>query len=155
MALVILGVLVGGTIGYVLIEGWSAWDAFYMTVITVTTVGYLEVHPLSTAGRAFTVVVLFAGVGSFFYAFSLFMALVADGTMAEWRTRRRLARMLDNLQDHFILCGFGRMGEIIAGEFKRQDVPFVIIERNPDRMHLAMELGFLAVEADASNEEVL
>ena len=60
MALVILGVLVGGTIGYVLLEGWSAWDAFYMTVITVTTVGYLEVHPLSTAGRAFTVVVLFA-----------------------------------------------------------------------------------------------
>jgi len=155
MALVILGVLVGGTIGYVLIEGWSAWDAFYMTVITVTTVGYLEVHPLSTAGRAFTVVVLFAGVGSFFYAFSLFMALVADGTMAAWRTRRRLARMLDNLQEHFIVCGFGRMGEIIAGEFKRQGVPFVIIERNPERMHLAMELGFLAVEADASNEEVL
>ena len=155
MALVILGVLVGGTIGYVLLEGWSAWDAFYMTVITVTTVGYLEVHPLSTAGRAFTVVVLFAGVGSFFYAFSLFMALVADGTMAAWRTRRRLARMLDNLQDHFIVCGFGRMGEIIAGEFKRQGVPFVIIERNPERMHLAMELGFLAVEADASNEEVL
>ncbi len=155
MALVILGVLVGGTLGYVVIEGWSAWDAFYMTVITVTTVGYLEVHPLSTAGRAFTVVVLFAGVGSFFYAFSLFMALVADGTMAAWRTRRRLARMLDNLQDHFILCGFGRMGEIIAGEFKRQGVSFVIIERNPDRMHLAMELGFLAVEADASNEEVL
>ena len=155
MALVILGVLVSGTIGYVLIEGWSAWDAFYMTVITVTTVGYLEVHPLSTAGRAFTVVVLFAGVGSFFYAFSLFMALVADGTMAAWRTRRRLARMLDNLQEHFIVCGFGRMGEIIAGEFKRQGVPFVIIERNPERMHLAMELGFLAVEADASNEEVL
>ena len=155
MALVMVGVLVGGTAGYVLIEGWSAWDAFYMTVITVTTVGYLEVHPLSTAGRAFTVLVLFAGVGSFFYAFTLFMALVADGTMATWRTRRRLARMLDNLHDHFILCGFGRMGEIIAGEFKRQQVPFVVIERNPDRMHLAMELGFLAVEADASNEEVL
>lgn len=155
MALVMVGVLVGGTAGYVLIEGWSPWDAFYMTVITVTTVGYLEVHPLSTAGRAFTVLVLFAGVGSFFYAFTLFMALVADGTMATWRTRRRLARMLDNLHDHFILCGFGRMGEIIAGEFKRQQVPFVVIERNPDRMHLAMELGFLAVEADASNEEVL
>ena len=155
MALVMVGVLVGGTAGYVLIEGWSPWDAFYMTVITVTTVGYLEVHPLSTAGRAFTVLVLFAGVGSFFYAFTLFMALVADGTMATWRTRRRLARMLDNLHDHFILCGFGRMGEIIAGEFKRQQVPFVIIERSPDRMHLAMEQGFLAVEADASNEEVL
>lgn len=155
MALVIVAVLLGGTLGYVLIEGWSPWDAFYMTVITVTTVGYLEVHPMSTAGRAFTVVVLFAGVGSFFYAFTLFMALVADGTVATWGTRRRLARMLDNLTDHFILCGFGRMGEIIAAEFNRQRVPFVIIERNPERMHLAMEQGYLAVEADASNEDVL
>ena len=155
MALVIVAVHFGGTLGYVLIEGWSAWDAFYMTVITVTTVGYLEVHPMSTAGRAFTVVVLFSGVGSFFYAFTLFMSRVADGTMVAWRTRRRLARMLDNLQDHFILCGFGRMGEIISAEFNRQRVPFVIIERNPERMHLAMEQGYLAVEADASNEEVL
>ena len=155
MALVIVAVLLGGTFGYVLIEGWSPWDAFYMTVITVTTVGYLEVHPMSTAGRAFTVVVLFAGVGSFFYAFTLFMALVADGTVATWGTRRRLARMLDNLTDHFILCGFGRMGEIISAEFSRQHVPFVIIERNPERMHLAMDLGYLAVEADASNEDVL
>jgi voltage-gated potassium channel len=63
--------------------------------------------------------------------------------------------MLDNLEDHFILCGFGRMGEIIAQEFARQNAPFVVIERNPERMHLAMERGFLAVEADASNEEVL
>src|SRR4051812_47143503 len=78
VALVILGVHVLGTAGYVLIEGWSAWDAFYMTVITVTTVGYGEVHPMSQAGRAFTVVVLLTGVGAFFYAFTLFMSLLAD-----------------------------------------------------------------------------
>jgi voltage-gated potassium channel len=146
---------VAGTIGYVLIEGWGPWDAFYMTVITVTTVGYGEVHPLSEAGRAFTVVVLLTGVGAFFYAFTLFMTLLAQGGLLEGRERKRLVRMLDKLQDHFILCGFGRMGEIIAHEFARQKVPFVVIERNPERMHLAMEQGFLAVEADASNEEVL
>jgi voltage-gated potassium channel len=155
IALVIVGVHVLGTVGYVLIEGWSPWDAFYMTVITVTTVGYGEVHPLSQLGRAFTVVVLLTGVGAFFYAFTLFMSLLAEGSLVERRGRKHVARMLENLEDHFIVCGFGRMGEIIAHEFARQHVPFVVIERNPERMHLAMERGFLAVEADASNEEVL
>jgi voltage-gated potassium channel len=155
VALLIAAVIVVGTAGYVLIEGWSVWDAFYMTVITMTTVGYAEVHPLSRLGQVFTVVVILTGVGSFFYAFTLFMALLAGGHLVERRERKRLARMLENLNDHFILCGFGRMGEIIAREFARQNVPFVVIERNPERLHLAMDQGFLAVEADASNEDVL
>ena len=155
MALVIIAVHAGGTLGYVLIEGWSMWDAFYMTVITVTTVGYGEVHPLSTAGRAFTVVILLSGVGAFFYAFTLLMSLLAEGGLAERLERRRLTRMLDNLRDHFIVCGFGRMGEIIAREYSRQGVPFVVIEQNPDRLALAMDRGYLAVEADASNEDAL
>jgi voltage-gated potassium channel len=155
VALLIVTVIVAGTIGYMLIEGWSAWDAFYMTAITITTVGFGEVHPMSTAGRAFTVVISFTGVGAMFYAFTLFMTLLAGGTLVERRERKRLARMLETLNDHFILCGFGRMGEIIAREFARQQVSFVIIERNSERMHLAMDQGFLAVEADASNEDVL
>lgn len=155
VALLIAAVIVVGTAGYVLIEGWSVWDAFYMTVITITTVGYGEVHPLSRLGQVFTVVIILTGVSSFFYAFTLFMALLAGGHLVERRERKRLARMLENLTDHFILCGFGRMGEIIAREFARQNVPFVIIERNPDRMHVAMDQGFLVVEADASNEDVL
>jgi voltage-gated potassium channel len=155
VALVIVAVHVAGTLGYVLIEGWTLWDAFYMTVITITTVGYGEVHPLSRLGQAFTVVILLTGVGAFFYAFTLIMALLAEGTFLERRERRRLARMLDDLNDHFILCGYGRMGEIISREFARHRVPFVVIERNPDRMHLAMDAGFICVEADASSEEVL
>ena len=155
VALLILTVLVAGTAGYVLIEGWSWWDAFYMTVITITTVGYGEVHPLSNAGRAFTIVIILGGVGTFFYGFTQFTALRAGGQLMEGRERRRHARMLDSLADHFILCGFGRMGEIIAREFARQHVPFVVVERSSDRVHSAMEQGFLAVEADASSEEVL
>src|SRR6185436_16542314 len=144
-----------GTVGYVLIEGWSIWDAFYMTVITITTVGYREVHTLSRAGEVWTVVVLLIGVGTFFFSFTLFMTLLSEGRWTERRERKRLARMLDELTDHFILCGFGRMGEIIAREFSRHGVPFVVVERSPERMHVAMDLGYLAVEADASNEDVL
>jgi voltage-gated potassium channel len=124
-------------------------------VTTITTVGYQEVHPLSPAGRAFTIVIILGGVGTFFYGFTQFTALIAGGHFAERRERRRHVRMLDNLTDHFVLCGFGRMGEIIAREFSRQHVPFIVIERDPDRVHSAIEQGFLAVEADASNEDVL
>jgi len=155
VALLIAVVMIVGTAGYMLIEGWGWFDAFYMTAITITTVGYLEVHPMSTAGRLFTVFILFTGVGLFFYAFTLFMALLAGGTLVQRRDRKRLARMLEKLDDHFILCGFGRMGAIIAREFARQSVPFVVIERSAERMHVAMDLGYLAVEADASNEDVL
>src|SRR6476660_4605187 len=107
VAVLILLVIVVGTAGYMLIEGWTAFDAFYMTAITITTVGYGEVHPLSTAGRVFTVFICFTGVGAIFYAYTLFMTLLAGGTLVERRERKRLARMLENLTDHFILCGFG------------------------------------------------
>ena len=155
IALLIAGVMAGGTVGYVAIEGWSPWDAFYMTVITITTAGYREVHPMSRAGEGFTVVLLLSGVGTFFYAFTLFMALLAEGHIVERRLQRKHVRMLDELNDHFILCGFGRMGEIIAQEFSRQQVPFVVIDRHTDRMQAALDRGFLAVEADASSEDVL
>ena len=120
-------VIILGTAGYIVIEGWSAWDAFYMTAITITTVGYGEVHPLSRAGEAFTVCVMFAGVGTFFYGIALFLAQIAEGRFAERFSRRRFARMLDDLSGHCILCGFGRMGEIIAREFERQGQRFVVV----------------------------
>lgn len=147
--------MVGGTAGYMLIEGWSLLDALYMTVITITTVGYNEVHPLSTAGRVFTIGLILVGVGTFFYAATLFMTLLVGGELFERRRTRRLSRMLDDLHDHYIVCGFGRMGAIIARELARQGAAFVIIERDVDRMHQAIERGYLAVAADASNEDVL
>ena len=155
VALLLAVVTAFGTVGYMVVEGWGAWDAFYMTVITITTVGYREVHPMSRAGEAFTVVVILGGVGTFFYGIALFLALIDEGQFVDRFARRRFARMLDELQDHFILCGFGRMGEIIAREFARQREPFVVIDRDPERVHVALELGYLAVAADASNEDVL
>jgi len=148
-------VIAGGTAGYVLIEGWHAWDAFYMTVTTITTVGYREVHELSRAGQVFTVVLLIGGVGTALYTFTLLATAVVDGGLPNQLRRRRHARMLEAIKDHFIVCGFGRIGSIIAREFSRRNVPFVIIERETHRVHESLELGFLTLEADASAEHVL
>jgi voltage-gated potassium channel len=148
-------IVVGGTAGYCLIEGWPAWDAFYMTMITVTTVGYREVHPLSRPGQLFTVVLITVGVATVLYTFSFLMAQLVEGDLQERWARRRRERMLDDLTHHFIICGFGRIGQIVAREFARQDVPFVVIERDVERMQAAIDMGYLAVEADASSEDVL
>jgi voltage-gated potassium channel len=156
LAVALLAIIVGsGTLGYTVIEGWDPFDALYMTVISVTTVGYREVHPLSRAGEMFTIVIVTVGVATVLYTFSFLMARLIEGDLqTRWGLRRR-ERMLDQLDRHFIVCGFGRMGHIIAHEFARQAVPFVVIERNAERMQQAIEEGFLAVEADASSEQVL
>ena len=153
--LLLVLVTAGGTVGYVLVEGWSWWDAFYMTVITVTTVGYREVHTLSRAGEILTVLVLVAGVGTAFYAFTLIATIVVEGGLARQLRRRRMDRMIDELDGHFILCGFGRIGSVIADEFRQQDIPFVIVERDAERVQEALDRGMLVVEADASREEAL
>ena len=148
-------VMIGGTGGYVVIEGWSAWDAFYMTVITVTTVGYREVHPLSRAGEVFTTLLLFGGVGAALYTFTLVAASVVEGglpTRLQWRRRER---MLETIANHFIICGYGRIGSTVARQLAREQVPFVVIERDPQRYQAALDEGRLAIEADASGEEVL
>lgn len=156
LALALLAtVLVGGVAGYVAIEGWSPWDALYMTVITVTTVGYREVHPMSRQGEAFTILLLMGGVATVLYTFSFVMARLVEGGLQQRWLKQRHSRMLDDLEQHFIVCGFGRMGHIIAREFERQRIPFVVIERDPHRMQEALDAGYLAVEADASSEDVL
>jgi voltage-gated potassium channel len=151
----LVSIAVGGTLGYMLIERWSAWDAFYMTVITITTVGYREVHDLSRAGQAFTVVLLIVGVGAALYTFTLMAAAVVEGGLPKRFQRRRAARMLETIKDHFIICGYGRIGRLIASQFRRQSVPYVVVERDSGRQQLAIDDGGLAVEADASREDVL
>lgn len=153
-ALFVIVTLVG-TLGYIEIEGWGAWDAFYMTIISVTTVGYREVHPMSRLGEAWTMVVLLGGVATLFYTASTVMALVVEGGLHAHLERRRFTRMLHEIHDHFIICGYGRIGSIIADEFRRQNVPYVVIDRIPERVQTVLEHGGLAVEADASREDVL
>jgi voltage-gated potassium channel len=154
VALLLL-IIAGGTLGYVVIEGWSAWDAFYMTIVTVTTVGYEEVHKLSRPGQVFTVALLLSGVGAALYTFTLLATVVVEGGLPKRLQRRRQERMLDTITDHFIICGYGRIGSIVAHQFRRQRVPYVVIERSAERLQTALADGALGVEADASREDVL
>ncbi len=145
-------ILLGGTLGYHWIEGWTLWHSFYVTVAAITTV---ELPDLSPRAQPFTIVLLFAGISAALYTFTLLATLVVDGGLGKRLQRRRFARMLDTIKDHFIICGYGRIGSMIARQFQRQGVPFVVIERHAERMQAAMDEGALAVEADASREEVL
>jgi len=131
------------------------WDAFYMTIISVTTVGYREVHEMSWLGEAWTVLVLLAGVATLFYTASIVMALVVEGGLSARLGKRWFNRMLHDIENHFIICGYGRIGKIICDEFRKQGVPYVVIDRQPDRVQEVLEYGGLAVEADASREDVL
>ena len=153
--MVLGSIVAAGTFGYVLIEGWSVWDALYMTVTTVATVGFREVHPLSWAGQAFTLLLIVSGVGTAFYTATLLAAHVVEGGLHRRFAERRQKRMLEQLRDHFILCGYGRIGSLIAEELHHQHVPFVVVEKDPERVDRLVERGWVAVAADASHEDVL
>ena len=148
-------VLMAGTLGYILIEGWAPWDAFFMTVTTVSTVGYREVHPLTFWGQVFTACLIVGGIGTVFYTVTQLAQLVVEGGLHRRFEQRRMKRMLDNLTNHFILCGYGRIGGIVARELHQQGVPLVVIERDSERVQNALAHGWIAVEADASQEDVL
>jgi voltage-gated potassium channel len=152
VALLVL-VIAGGTAGYMLTEGRAAWPAFYMTVLALTTVE-APTH-LSGPGQAFTVVLLLVGVGAALYTFTLLATVVVEGGLPKRLQRRKHERMLDTITDHFIICGYGRIGSIVAQQFRRQRIPYVVIERSPERLQTAIEDGALGVEADASREDVL
>ena len=149
----LVSVIAAGTVGYMVTDDRSVWDAFYMTVLALTTVE-APVN-LSRTGQAFTVVLLLGGVGAALYTFTLLATVVVEGGLPKRLQRRRHERMLETIKDHFIICGYGRIGSIVARQFNRQAVPYVVIERNPERLQAAIEEGALGVEADASREEVL
>jgi voltage-gated potassium channel len=149
----LVSVIAGGTLGYILIDGRGAWESFYITVLALTTVE--SPQHLSRAGQAFTVVLLLGGVGAALYTFTLLATVIVEGGLPKRLARRRHLRMLESISDHFIICGYGRIGSIVASQFRRQQVSYVVVEKDPDRVQQAISDGALGVEADASREDVL
>jgi voltage-gated potassium channel len=155
IAAAIVLTLLFGTVGFTVLERWPVFDAFYMTLITMTTVGYTEVHPLTAAGRIFNSFLIFFGVTTMFFAIGVMTQTIIEFQLDEFFDKRRLKKMIDNLQNHYIICGFGRVGRGAAGELQRAGVPFVIADMNQTRVEAAMRAGMLAVVADTTRDENL
>ncbi|MCX6004856.1 MAG: potassium channel protein [Chloroflexi bacterium] len=153
-SLALLFLLLFGTIGYVVIERWDFFDAFYMTVITIATVGFAEVHPLSTGGRVFTIVLTLGGVGTAFYILTSFVRATLEGEFGIFR-RRRMEAKIRKLNQHFILCGYGRVGEAIASTLKLQKADFVVIDHSLNSYTRAVQEDCLTIMDDATSHEVL
>jgi voltage-gated potassium channel len=149
------GVMLGGTLGFHWIEGWSLLDALYMTTITVTTVGYGEVNPLSPEGRFFAIVVIFTGVGTVFYILTALTQMVVEGKIREIMGRRSLQRQIRHLKNHYIICGYGRIGALVADMLREQDVDTVVLETSEDITRRLEERGQHYVLGSATEDEAL
>lgn len=146
-------VVIAGSAGYMLIEGWNCLDSLYMTVITIASVGYKEIHDLSPNGRIFTIILIISGVGSVTYALTTIAKIVVEGEIQEIFGRKRLEKKIKELKNHYIVCGYGRMGRIICRELKEKDIKFVVIEKEPDTFESAEET--LVLKGDATKDENL
>jgi len=147
--------LAGGTLGFVLIEHYPVFDAFYMTLTTVTTVGYGEIHTLSRAGRIFNSFLILFGVTIMLLSIGAMTQAVVEIEFNQLFGKRRVKNMIDKLEDHIILCGFGRVGRGAADELLQAGAKFVIVDREEDRVERAIKAGMLAVVADATRDETL
>jgi len=152
----IAGAIAGvGALGYILFFGWSLSDALYMTIITLTTEGYKEVRELNDAGRAWTVLVAIAGVGIIFGTVGFVAETFVAEALSGRRQRQRMAQTVAALKDHFILCGYGRVGSTVARELEHAGVPVVVIDSHAPSTDLAAREGHLIVEGDATHDDVL
>jgi voltage-gated potassium channel len=149
---VFVGLLLVGTAGFMLIEHWSLLDSLYMTVITLSTVGYGEIQPLSPVGRLFTGILILFGVGALAYALRWMIETLMEQRLFRWR---RTEMELKRIKQHVVVCGFGRMGESVCARLRERQTPLVVIERDPAISDLLDRLGILHLEGDATDDSIL
>ena len=152
-----LSLVMTGTIGFLFIENLSFLDSLYMTIITIFTVGFREIkEPLSPLGQMFTIFIILGGVGSVLYTFTKLTETVYEGTINKIWRRRRMDKKIERLKDHYIICGHGRMGNIVRERLEEENLPFVVIDHTEEGLaELKEKPNSLHMEGDATNEEVL
>jgi len=148
VVIMLLIVLVAGTVAYIVVEKWNLLDAIYQTIITLSTVGFEEVHSLSPGGRIVTMFLIVGGIGIAAYAATLLGRLVIEGEIREFFGRRKMEKSLKELRDHCIICGYGRMGMVVSDRLRAEKKPLVILDRDPERVLAAREERFLAIEGE-------
>lgn len=153
--LVFCGVMGVGTTGYMLLTDMGFVDALYQTVTTLSTVGFREVEPFDTKAKLFTVLLILFGVGTVLYTLTQIMELALEGDLRSRFYQRRQAMRIEQLENHYVLCGFGRVGSEIARELRERGVDFVIIEQTPEEVERARAFGYLVIPGDASDERSL
>ncbi len=149
------GIIFGGAVGYRLIEGWSWFDSLYMTIITLATIGYGETHPLTIWGRSFTLILITVGVVLFGYLISSLTQAVIETEIASALGRRKVFKDINQLKNHYILCGAGRVGMRIVDELQKKGVDFVVIENDESVAERLLTKGILVLNGDATDEAVL
>jgi voltage-gated potassium channel len=153
--LIFLSIIVFGTVGYVAVEGMTVFDALYMTVITISTVGFSEIRPLSPAGRTITMMIIIASISIGGYAVSMMARMLIEGELRKSFERRRMERLIRDLENHVIVCGFGRIGRIICKELVAGGIDFVVIEQDPEASQELEKAKYLYLQMDATTEEAL
>lgn len=152
--IIIIGVISFGTIGYSIIERWNLFDSLYMTIITLTTVGYGEVHTLSKAGKFFTIILILSGVGSMLYALGSGAKTLIEGELREILGREKVSKTIEGIRGHYIICGYGRMGKIISKEMSSHGAHFVVIEKSPEVL-ATVDKDILAIQGDSTQDAIL
>ncbi|GAC1660003.1 MAG: potassium channel protein [Candidatus Elarobacter sp.] len=154
-AMLLIAVIVIGTVGYALLERWSWFDALYMTVTTITTVGGGEATPLDVAGKWWTIAVVALGFGALTYTVLAGFGYIIEGHLGAEFSQRRMRGRVAKMRDHFILCGFGRVGREIARDFTAEKIPFVVIDINPNSLARAAAEGYTVMNGNAADVATL
>jgi len=155
LSIAIMTVIAIGFSGFVLVAGYPMFEALYMALTTITTIGYGEVLPLSRAGRIFNIFYIVIGVGTLLVGIGVLTQAMIELELSGYFPKRRRRRMINNLKSHFIVCGYGRVGRSASEELKKSGVPLLVIDRNEERVERALQAGLLAVAADSTRDEVL
>jgi len=155
IGLLLICVVVLGIAGFMSIEGWSFHDSLYMTFITISTVGFSEVRPLTSQGKSLVVVLIILGVGTFFYIMTTLSEYAVSGQLEGVLGRRRMKKKIDALNGHYVLCGFGRVGAQVAMELSRENIPFVVVDNTAENIAKCAASGYLYVEGDATDDDTL
>jgi voltage-gated potassium channel len=153
--LTLMIVICVGTIGYSIIEGWTLFESLYMTVITVATVGFKEIHDLSDQGKVFTILLIIFGASSLAYTLGTLFQFMVEGQLRTILGRKKLEKKISELSGHYIVCGFGRIGRLICREFAAKPAPFLVVEQDLELCREIDEMGYLYVHGDATRDEIL
>ena len=151
----LIAVLAFGTVSYYFVEGMGFFDAFYMTIITISTVGFSEIAPLSPLGRVITIVIISTGIIIGAYTIGMVMRVFIEGELKKSFGRKKMEKQITKLRDHYIICGFGRIGELICRELYASGIDFVVIENDPQVIDQLESTGFLFYPMDSRSEEAL